>query len=195
MLDTTIIILAAGRSARLGTPKQLLPFKNSTLLQHVTNEAIATGAGKVIVVTGAYQEAVTAHLQHLPVQIIHNPDWASGMASSIRKGIEMITDIDKAILTVCDQPYISAALFHLLQQTGNQTRKGIIASRYADTTGTPVLFSSHYFSRLSKLQGEHGAKKIIQQFPDDVATVPFEKGHIDIDQKDDYEKLNFDQRR
>ena len=82
--------------------------------------------------TGAYQEAVTEYVKHLPVQIIHNPDWQSGMASSIKKGLEGINQkaiedtkqkviedsnkISKIILTVCDQPYISAALFQSLNQ-------------------------------------------------------------------------------
>ena len=115
------------------------------------------------------------------------------MGSSIQKGITYILqhyhNVNSVIILVCDQPYISAALLDELIATKKQTNKGIIASEYHDTTGTPVLFDKKYFEQLALLNGQYGAKKLLQQFKDDVARVVFSLGEVDIDTKEDYENL------
>ena len=115
------------------------------------------------------------------------------MSSSINNGLKEVLqvnpEIEKCIFTVCDQPFVNHAIFENLIKESAKTGKGIVASSYAETLGTPVLFDKKYFSELLNLKGQEGAKKIINRFLDDTALVPFEKGNIDIDTEDDYNKL------
>jgi molybdenum cofactor cytidylyltransferase len=93
------------------------------------------------------------------------------------------------ILAVSDQPYVSSGLFGKMQTLKEQSGKGIVASSYAGTMGTPVLFEKKYFDQLKSLKGNQGAKNIVQQNLPDVCPVEFEKGEVDIDTKEDYKKL------
>ena len=193
MNNTGIVILAAGSSTRLGEPKQLLPFHNKTLLQHVIDEAAAAGAAPVIVVTGAKAEEVAASIDNGKATIIFNEKWQQGKASGIVAGVRAIMasnqPVQNLIIAVCDQPFVTASLFARLYQTQRDTGRHIVASAYANTTGTPVLFTRKYFDHLLGLKGEEGAKKLLMAYNEDVATVAFPQGHIDIDTKDDYEQL------
>lgn len=193
MNNTGIIILAAGRSARLGGIKQLLRFQDKTLLQHVIDEAIATGAAPVIVVTGGHAAEVSAAIDLDQVYIVFNEKWKEGKGSGIVAGVREIIasypEVRNVILAVCDQPFVTAALFIRLFQMQHDGGKGIVACAYAGTVGTPVLFSRRYFEHLLSLEKEEGAKKIIAAYSDDVATVDFPEGEIDIDTPEDYERF------
>lgn len=192
MKRTAIIILAAGNSSRLGSSKQLLPFRGKTLLQHITGEALASGAGPVFVVVGANAEKISATIQKEPIHIIENKNWENGMASGIFEGIKAATmdgAITQAIITVCDQPFLSASILSKLTTEQERSGKGIIASSYCQTAGTPVLFTAHYFKELLELTGEEGAKKLIRLHPGDIGTIAFPEGEVDIDTRADYEEL------
>lgn len=190
---TGIIILAAGNSSRLGQPKQLLPYKHDTLLQHIIEEAAVLSNAVVIVVTGFNHELIAKKIDSSEIKTTFNPDWELGMSSSINKGLnktlQLYPEIEKCIFAVCDQPFVSHFIFENLIDVYHKTKKGIIASSYAETLGTPVLFDKKYFSELLNLKGQEGAKKIINRFLEDTASVPFEKGEIDIDTEEDYNKL------
>ena len=193
MNNTAIIILAAGSSSRFGNIKQLLHFNNKTLLQHVINEAVNAGAEPVIVVTGANADEVSKDIKDEEVTIVLNENWKEGMATGIiagvRKVINLNYDIEKVIIAVCDQPFVSSALFKQLYQTQNENVQHIVASAYADTIGTPALFTRKYFDALMSLQGDEGAKKILKMHFEDVATVDFPQGAIDIDTQKDFDNL------
>jgi len=193
MSTTGIVVLAAGNSSRLGRPKQLLPYRGKTLLTHTTTEAINAGLHPVVVVTGASHNEVSDCLRGQPLETIYNPEWKEGMASGIVAGLTKILainpDANAVIIAVCDQPFISAALLLQLVRTHDSCEKGIIASAYADSVGTPVLFSRHYYDHLLALSGTEGAKKLLKQFPTDLATVDFLNGHIDIDTAEDAARL------
>jgi molybdenum cofactor cytidylyltransferase len=191
--STGVIILAAGNSSRLGRPKQLLPYRGKTLLMHVVTEVLAADLQPVVVVTGAFQEEVTDSLCGQSLDIIFNPDWAEGMASGIVAGLSNIlslhADVDAVLITVCDQPFISAELLLQLVSTHDSSAKGIVACAYADSVGTPVLFGRSYFEQLLALSGSEGAKKLLKQYPDDLATIAFPGGDIDIDTAEDAVRL------
>jgi molybdenum cofactor cytidylyltransferase len=190
---TGTIILAAGGSSRLGQAKQLLTFRDKSLMKHVASEAIQSETGPVVVVTGANAALVAAELTDVDVLIGINEEWETGMASSIRKGLtvmlEAFADIDAVVLAVCDQPFVSASLFCQLQIKQEKTGKRIVACAYDGIFGTPVLFDKKYFWLLASLQGQQGAKKLIALHPEDVETIPFAGGEIDIDTADDYKSL------
>ena len=187
-----IILLAAGASARMGTPKQLLKYKGSTLLQLVLDTATAAG-GKVVVVLGAYAETIQQQLNRRMAQVVENTNWQQGMSSSIRCGLEALLKSDPAmeavIILVGDQPYISADLLQKLIAKWAVTGKKIVASTYNGTRGVPALFDTTFFPALLSLNGQEGAKKLVQQYPEEVATVDFPGGAIDIDTVEDYEML------
>ena len=193
MEQTGIIILAAGNSSRLGKPKQLLEFNGYTLLRNTIIQAKLVPNSSIIVVTGAYKQLMDNELAYTAAKVVHNPHWEAGMASSITVGLHKLRALNPAIkaciLTVCDQPFITAQLYNELLDQYKTIGKGIVASAYAETLGTPVLFSHKYFEALLNLDGQEGAKKILQLYKDDVASVPFEKGAVDIDTLNDYNNL------
>jgi molybdenum cofactor cytidylyltransferase len=123
---------------------------------------------------------------------LYNNDWNEGMASSIRRAmVEIINDlsVDKVIIMLCDQPFVSANLLNTLIKEQSKTGKLIAACTYNHITGVPVLFDRSLFAELLLLQGHEGAKKILKNHADDITTIPFEQGVIDIDTPTDYEQL------
>ena len=185
--------MAAGESSRLGKAKQLLHFHGKTLLHHIIEEAIKSEADPVVVVTGAFASEIVASIANTKAVIVENNNWKSGMASGIVAGIQKLKDLksnpEKIILAVCDQPFVTATLFRQLEEKQAESGKQIVACAYADTLGTPVLFTHKYFGQLLQLKGDSGAKKILGTFREDVAAVEFPQGAIDIDTLEDYERL------
>ena len=191
--EYAIIILAAGNSSRLGEAKQLLQYQGRTLIRRMTEAAIEARTSAVIVVTGSNAPLIEEALHALPYHAVYNPNWQSGMASSIVEGLEklikLLPDIAGAIFAVSDQPFVNVDLFSALIQTALEKNSGIVASEYDHTFGTPVLFSSKYFPALLTLMGAEGAKKLVKKFADDATSVPFPLGSVDIDTQEDYQKL------
>lgn len=188
---TVCLLLAAGSSSRMGKPKMLLSFKGKTLLQGAIDE-INNINETLLVVTGKYHDLIKDVLLSQQVNFVENKNWEEGMGSSIQTGIKFIIEnyaAENVIILVCDQPYLSSALLVELIDMQKRTKKGIVTSVYNNTIGTPVLFTSKYFNQLALLDGQAGAKKIVNQFIDDTATVEFPQGNIDIDTQEDYEQL------
>jgi molybdenum cofactor cytidylyltransferase len=188
-----IVILAAGKSARLGSPKQLLSYKGKNLLKHAVDTAFGTGCQSVFVVLGANIELLRKELKEELVTIAENTGWEEGMASSIRCGLENIMKSgispDSVIFMVCDQPYVSSSLLLSLVEKKQETGLPIVASMFDDKKGTPALFDKTIFPELMKLTGDKGARKLISDNPGKVATVLFPRGETDIDTASDYELL------
>lgn len=188
-----IILLAAGGSSRLGRPKQLLRYKDETLLQHTLREALSSHAELVVIVLGAGADVLQKEINADRAHVVINNEWQEGMASSIRAGVEEISkvypSIKGLILLVCDQPYIQAGLLNQLITAHQKTSKRIVACSYGNTYGPPVLFHQSLFPELLQLEGDTGARRIVQQHIDDVEVIPFSKGIVDIDTQADYEKI------
>jgi len=193
MRHTGVVILAAGASRRLGTPKQQVRFRQESLLQRIVHTAQQTSARPVVVVLGAFADAILPDLQDSKASVVINHNWESGMGSSIQTGLRELTRIDAnvsdVLLLLCDQPFITPALLQTLISTHLRHNKGITACTYGPVTGSPALFSSKYFPALLALAEPEGARKIIRQHQDDMNTIPFPEGIIDIDTPEDLEKL------
>lgn len=191
--ETAVVILAAGSSSRLGEPKQLLKVNGKSLLQKSIDAAINSTAHPVIVVLGANAEQILPEINKSNVHVIINSEWEEGMASSIRIGLNEVLfnspSPEAVILMVCDQPYISPELINELINTQKQTGKPIVSCDYGEAIGPPALFHRSLFNELMHLKGDVGAKKIIRQHSDKVATILFPKGKIDIDTEEDYNAL------
>lgn len=187
-----IVILAAGASTRFGSPKQNLTYHpNESLLQNAIRHAL-TVSDTVLVVLGANRESIEFSIKDQPVTILYNPEWAEGMASSVRLAVEKLrTDflqVSSALFMLCDQPYADADLLLKIVNAA-QNDKGIIASHYNDTLGAPVLFKAKYFPYLIALRGAGGARNLIQQHHDDVEAIDFPLGEVDIDTPEDWERF------
>ncbi|WP_162054902.1 nucleotidyltransferase family protein [Pontibacter pamirensis] len=190
---TGLVLLAAGASKRLGKPKQELLYQGETLLQHAIHAALESACKPIVMVTGANAEKLSIEDIGEAVVTVHNPAWQEGMASSIRFGLDKLISVEpevsEAILMVCDQPFVDAALLDKLVQAKQESGKGIVACAYGNTLGTPALFDKTYFEELMTLKGKGGAKEFLFRYNADTASVPFPQGVVDIDTAADYDAL------
>lgn len=190
--NTGLIILAAGNSSRMGEPKQLLPFEGKTFLQCTIDAALGSKANSKVVVLGADKDEIKKSFRADSIPVIHNPEWEKGMASTMQKGLQYLTKfkkLDQVILVLCDQPFVHSGILDSLIDLQKSTGKGIVACKYADTLGVPVLFTQQYFEEMMGLKSSEGAKKVIYNHLDDVAELDFPKGAVDIDTYEEYEEL------
>ncbi|NET68404.1 MAG: nucleotidyltransferase family protein [Moorea sp. SIO1G6] len=195
--NIAIIILAAGASTRMGRPKQLLPYQGCSLLRHTIETAMASVCKPVVVVLGANAQQIYSEVNQPSVTVVENLDWNLGMGSSIRRGILSLATcsetIDAAVITVCDQPFLSPEIINYLVAAYHANGKPIVACQYADTLGVPVLFKHIFFSELATLDETVGAKKLINKYYNEVFSIPFPLGVIDIDTPTDYQQLQKNQ--
>jgi molybdenum cofactor cytidylyltransferase len=177
----------------MGQPKQRLVYQQKTLLQHAMQAANGVAHSKLIVVLGANNQAILSEIDSKKADIVINPEWEQGMATSIKAGITALQTLyptmEQALLMLCDQPFVTAGLLEQLIQTGLVKDDAIVACNYKGTIGVPVLFGRSWFQELLCLQGQEGAKKLLMQHQHKVITVPFDQGAVDIDTPEDYAKL------
>ncbi|UZR96071.1 nucleotidyltransferase family protein [Chondrinema litorale] len=187
------VILAAGGSSRLGFPKQLLELKQKTLVARSCETILETGIENLIVVTGAYEDDIKKSISSYHVKIAHNPDWETGMASSIKKGINELLksnfNIEAVLICLCDQPFLDTHHIKEVIKSYYKTGKPIIASYYNDLESVPALFNHSLFESLLELKGQEGARKIIRKQPSLVVNVPFSKGVYDVDTPEAWENI------
>lgn len=195
---TGIIVLAAGASVRMGEPKQLLRFQGETLLRRAVNVALETTCRPVIVVLGVAAEKIGEETSGLEVQIVVNELWAEGMSSAIRCGINALEsatagEAQAAILTLCDQPFVTSNVINRLIKKHGECDAAIIASEYGmgenKTRGVPALFRRSVFPALMQLRGAEGAKRIIMRYAQQSAAIATPEAAMDIDTPDDYRNL------
>lgn len=187
--STAVMILAAGASVRLGRPKQALVYKGQTLVQKIVSTAMALQSGPVLLVL---KEEGKIDIQE-DVIMLQNPNAGLGMATSIHCGIRYLEEnapnIETVIVTVCDQPFITTVLLQEMIMKYQETHLPIIACQYDGIIGTPVLFHKTMFKPLLALNGDKGAKQLINQHAQQVGLINFPLGNIDVDTEEDYERL------
>ena len=191
-MKTGIIILAAGESRRLGYPKQIAKYKDKTLLQLAIDAANGCEAHKRVLVLGANRDEIKKTFSGASIPNIPNPHFEKGMSSSLKVGLEYMLKFDQPdqiIIMLCDQPFVDAKLLKKLIVTQEKEGKGIVACEYSKTIGVPILFSKAYYKELMELKGDEGAKKIAKAHEDDLVTISFPKGEIDIDTEQDLQRL------
>lgn len=184
-----IIVLAAGASRRLKTPKQLVRFKGKTLLRRAVETALESNCRPVVVVLGAELEKMKAEIEELDVFIGENPDWPGGLSSSIKCGLENLLKIDPhvsaVILTLADQPLVTAGHLKELARQFEKTRNSIVAAEYRGTRGVPALFARQIFGELLELSGDRGAKMIMEKRREALGTIDVPEAAFDIDTPQD----------
>ena len=177
----------------MGRPKQTLQFQGASLLRRATLAALEAACGPVVVVTGAHAELSRRELDQLDVREAFNPDWETGMGSSVRAGIECLTSLDPgvtaAVLLLCDQPHVTASVVSSLIADHHTTGRPVIASAYGDSFGVPALFDKTLFAELMQLAGSSGAKEIIKRHAAEAHLLPFPEGVVDVDTPGDFSRL------
>ncbi len=186
------IILAAGGSSRMGQPKQLLPWKKTTLLGYSVKQALKSNTQKVYVVLGAYFNEIEISLREEPVDILKNKEWKTGMGSSIAFAINYLKEenFDGALFLLADQPQIDSIFINKLIAKWQQGIKPIIATRYNNKGGVPAIFSKPYFGCLSQLASKKGAYSIIRSNPSKTTVISPLNPIMDIDTQEEY-ALNY----
>jgi molybdenum cofactor cytidylyltransferase len=184
--NVAAIILAAGRSTRMGGPNKLLAELGAKKLVRIaTEQALASKASDIVVVTGHQAELVEKALEGLKVRFVRNPDFAGGLASSVKAGIAAVPEhADGAVICLGDMPLIDADLIDRLIDTFAPDRGNLIVVPAADgRRGNPVLWSRRFFNELMTLDGDIGARHLIAKHAEAVAEVPVDgqSAFLDID--------------
>ena len=169
------VVLAAGRSTRMGAVnKMLAEIGGKSLVRIAAEQAIASRAKPVIVVTGHEREKVEAALKGLPVRLVHNPDFAEGLGGSLKTGIAAVpAEADAAIVCLGDMPQVDAALIDRLIAAFDPVRGALVVVPSIDgRRGNPVVWSRRFFHDLMSLQGDIGARHLIGNYAEAVVEVP-----------------------
>ncbi|WP_028526879.1 nucleotidyltransferase family protein [Runella limosa] len=186
-----IIILAAGESKRMGSPKQLLQIEGKSLIHRTAEIALATDCYPVVMVIGANKPQIAPEIVDLPLTIIDNPMWHEGMSSSVKIGLAGVymtyKEVEAVIILVCDQPYLSVSLLERMVEIYTTKKPRLIACRYGEELGVPALFDRTLFEELLDLKGDKGAKPVLMKHLDEAHILQFEAGSIDLDTPDEYQ--------
>ena len=178
-----LILLAAGESRRMGSPKQLLPHGAGTLVGHAVDVALATPCRPVVVVLGANAGAVRAAVADRSVLFAENLAWADGMGSSIRAGLAALRAERPAVASVvvmlCDQPLVTPTDLAALVEAMNEGRP-IAAASYAGTLGVPACFAGPALDELATLPPAAGAKRLLAD-SSQITPVPMPHAAVDLD--------------
>lgn len=190
------IILAAGNSVRLGQPKQLLrpdTFGGEAFIERTIRFAVEAEAFPIFVVLGAHAEAIEQAANLSQATVLHNGDWAEGIAGSLRYGVHAVIaqtpQAAGALLMVCDQPALSAEHLRLLLVAHRANAETIASSCYAGHCGVPAVVPRSMFPLLLNLTGDRGARIIFQQQKHPIQAIEFPDGEWDIDTMEDLERL------
>lgn len=184
------LILAAGMSSRMGTAKQLLPYKQTTLLGWAIENAIKSEVHTVYCVLGANAEEIAPTISKHHIEIIHNQDYQKGLSSSITSGIDHIKalDYDAVFIMLCDQPNVNDTYINTLLSKFQLNPNHIVASCYKNIKGVPAVFPKKQFSNLLSLKGDKGAKLLLNT-DSSVKSIETSIDLFDIDTPEDY-KIN-----
>jgi molybdenum cofactor cytidylyltransferase len=194
-LSIVCVVLAAGDSTRLGTPKQLLSLHDEPLVRRAVQAACATSCEHVAVVLGAHAAEVSSALGVCRAHRLYNPAWASGgMSSSMHAAVHWATHTkaDALLLCVCDQPHLGAAHLTALITAYARERRSI-ASRYQGALGVPALIEARYFDRLLAIVGDRGAAPLLRSGIE-VGALDWPDGAVDLDTELDVARFRADAR-
>jgi molybdenum cofactor cytidylyltransferase len=180
------IILAAGRSTRMGGPNKLLAeISGKPLVRIAAEEALASRARPVVVVTGHERERVEAALKGLNVQGVHNLNFADGLSTSLKAGLAALpASVDGAIVLLGDMPQVRAELVDTLIGAFDPERGAlVVVPSIEGKRGNPVVWSRRFFPELMAVEGDVGARHLIVRYPEAVAEVPISDraALIDVD--------------
>ena len=188
---TAGIILAAGTSSRMGHAKQLLKYKGKSLLGGIIDAANVAKLAPIVVVLGARAKIISKVVDQNKATTVFNPDWETGMGSSVATGLEMALQLYPQLEAACflltDQPHVNSELIREIVMKARESNKLGVVSSYDGTLGVPALFKKRLFTELKALRGSKGAKPLIKKYSSLLESIDFPKGRIDLDYPSDWE--------
>lgn len=189
MTSIAVLILAAGASTRMeGGPKQLLPWKDSTLLGHAIEQARQL-TESVFVVLGAHADEIKEIIPK-NVKTIYNPNWEQGMGTSISVGTKHLfksnSNLSGLLIMLADQPFLDFSYLRKIKTEFEKDKYKIVATSYGKKLGVPAMFHPSLFLELSKLNQDVGARHIIEKYKSDTIPIFPDGKQIDIDTKNEY---------
>jgi molybdenum cofactor cytidylyltransferase len=192
-LNIAILILAAGESKRMQGIKQLLPWKNTTLLGNAIEQAMQSNGNAIYVVLGANSNKISPIIAHYNVQIIENKNWKNGIGKSIACGVNFLKEnqlkYDAILIMLADQPLVNSSYYNLLIDKYYQKEAKIIASETNNSPSVPALFDAVYFDNLAQLSEDKGAKEILIAAQKEVYILHSNANLIDVDTFSSYENI------
>jgi molybdenum cofactor cytidylyltransferase len=184
------IVLAAGGSKRLGTPKQILPWHGEPLIQNIINTGLRANLDPLVIVTGAFENQVLDAIDRLPVHTISNPNWQEGQSTSIKTGLSFLPPETAAIVfLLVDQPFISDLLIRCLVDLHSETLSPIVAPMIDGKRANPVLFDRVTFKDLLKLKGDTGGRGLFSSYKVSWLDWCDTNAVLDIDTPEDYQEF------
>lgn len=186
------LVLAAGGSSRFGSPKALAPLRGRPLLQHAVDAVSALLP--VTLVLGAEADTIRSRLI-FDGQVIVNTEWREGLASSLRIGLESLC-ADHAqrphavLIALGDQPAVNRNDYRRLIDAWQAQRTAIVAARWDGVLGAPCIFPQTLFDSLRQLQGDRGARGLLQSLRDQVVAVDLEHARWDVDTPADLAEIS-----
>ena len=185
------ILLAAGKSERMGENKLLLPFGGRTVIQRTLDSLLASRVGEVIVVLGNKAPEINASIGSRRARSVLNPNFAQGMSTSLIKGLGVVHPQAKfVIIALGDQPLVTPRVYNQLIEAALNSQKGIIIPTCKGERGNPIVISTRYRAELMQQTGDIGGRELLKSHPEDVLEVPVdcEGVVVNINTKEEYEK-------
>lgn len=188
-MKLAILILAAGTSSRMGKIKQVLPYKETSILGKVIENTLASEANDVYVVLGANASIIKEEIKEYSVKYIINKNYNLGLSASIVCGIKELSNYDAVLICLADQPKIDTVYFNRMISLFKKNKEKIITSRYTNFNGVPAIFPKYFYTELLKIEGDKGAKKLLNSKLNFIKSMNFSEKLMDIDTPEDYQKL------
>jgi molybdenum cofactor cytidylyltransferase len=189
--EATIVglVLGAGKSSRFGTPKQLLPFGDTTLLGQVAKNANASALDRVVVVLGRASGELRATVDFGRAEVVENTAYGTGCASSLLAGLDAAGEECEAIaLLLGDQPGVTSGYIDLVIATWRQNRPWAAVTSYQGVFGHPFVFAREAFGELRSLHGDKAVWKLIETHPERVSRIEISAPlPPDVDDPEDYD--------
>ena len=185
------IILAAGESKRMGSPKMLLMFNGRTMIENVLENVSDSEIINILVVLGSDREILTEVVEKFNVKHCFNDNYIEGMLSSVQCGFRNLpSDFEAVMIFQGDQPLITSMIINKVIEAYRLTGKGIVIPVYKKRRGHPLLISRKYSEEIKKLDAREGLRSLAYRFPDDVLEVETDDPGIlkDIDTYEEYWK-------
>jgi molybdenum cofactor cytidylyltransferase len=185
------MILAAGESKRMGKAKLLLPFRGKTIIETIIQNVMCSKVDKVLVVLGSDKEKIKEKIKDFSLKFAFNPDYRSGMLSSIQAGFRALPEKAQAVLIILgDQPSVSSEVINKIISAYKKAGKGIVLPVYKKERGHPVLIETKYRKEIERLSPQTGLRELVYNRPGDILEVEVETSSVvrDIDDAEDYKK-------